>query len=78
MSRRNFTRHFRANVGLTFVKWRTRACVLAAISRLVAGEQERRIAFDLGYDSAASFAAMFRRATGVQPSRYRRDYVVDS
>ncbi|MCD1636429.1 helix-turn-helix transcriptional regulator [Martelella mediterranea] len=72
MSRRNFTRVFRAGTGLSFVEWRSRACVLAAISRLSAGHQVTRIAFDLGYDSSASFAVMFRRATGGVPSRYRQ------
>jgi len=72
MSRRSFTRHFRAQVGLTFVEWRQRACVLFATARLVAGAQVTQVAFDLGYDNAASFAAMFKRALGVSPGRYRR------
>lgn len=71
MSRRTFTRAFRDAIGLSFVEWRTRACVLAAISRLAEGHTITRIAFDLGYDSSASFTAMFRRSTGHPPSRYR-------
>lgn len=71
ISRRTFTRAFRNAIGLSFVEWRTRACVLAAISRLAEGHTITRIAFDLGYDSSASFTAMFRRSTGRPPSRYR-------
>ncbi|AJE46012.1 AraC family transcriptional regulator [Celeribacter indicus] len=71
VSRRTFTRAFRTAIGLSFVEWRTRACVLAAISHLAEGQTVTRIAFDLGYDSSASFTAMFRRSTGSPPSRYR-------
>lgn len=70
-SRRTFTRHFRAETGLSLVLWRQRACVMAAIPRLLAGAPVTEIALDLGYDNPASFTTMFRRVTGTAPSRYR-------
>ena len=70
MSRRSFTRHFRAGTGLSFVDWRQRACVMAAIPRLLAGEPVTGVALDLGYENPASFSTMFRRITGAPPSQY--------
>jgi AraC-like DNA-binding protein len=69
-SRRTFTRRFRAETGVSFAEWRRQAAIFAALPRLAAGESITTIAFDLGYDSASAFATMFRRVTGVAPSRY--------
>lgn len=70
MSRRSFTRRFRAETGLAFAAWCRQACLFAAMPRLAAGEAITTIAFDLGYESASAFATMFRRTVGVAPSRY--------
>jgi AraC-like DNA-binding protein len=70
MSRRTFTRKFRAETGLSFAMWRRQASIFAALSRLAAGEPITTIAFDLGYESASAFATMFKRVVGVPPSRY--------
>jgi AraC-like DNA-binding protein/mannose-6-phosphate isomerase-like protein (cupin superfamily) len=70
MSRRSFTRHFRAETGFAFAAWCRQACLFAALPRLAAGEPITTIAFDLGYESASAFATMFRRTVGVAPSRY--------
>jgi len=72
MSRRGFTRRFRQETGLSFADWRQRACVLAALPRLAAGEAITRVALDLGYDSPAAFTSMFKRILGMPPSRYLR------
>ncbi|MGZ5985933.1 MAG: helix-turn-helix domain-containing protein [Caulobacteraceae bacterium] len=45
--------------------------MLAALPRLAAGEPVTTIALDLGYDSPAAFATMFKRLSGMQPSRYQ-------
>lgn len=74
-SRRSFTRHFRDETGLSFGEWRQRACVLAAIPRLLAGIPVTTVALDLGYDSPAAFATMFRRVTGDKPSHYATDHL---
>ena len=70
MSRRSFTRAFRAETGLSFVAWRQQACVLAALPRLAAGEPVTTIALDLGYNNPAAFSTMFRRTLGTAPRGY--------
>ncbi|WP_300620453.1 helix-turn-helix transcriptional regulator [Dokdonella sp.] len=70
MSRRTFTRRFRAETGLSFAGWCRQATIFAALPRLAAGEPVTPLAFDLGYDSASSFTTMFKRVVGVPPSRY--------
>jgi AraC-like DNA-binding protein len=70
MSRRNFTRMFRQETGLSFVEWRQQACLVAALPRLGAGETVTSVAMALGYDNPAAFTAMFKRLLGVPPRRY--------
>jgi AraC-like DNA-binding protein/quercetin dioxygenase-like cupin family protein len=71
VSRRGFTRWFRREAGVSFASWRTQACVVAALPRLAAGETVTSVAVDLGYDSPAAFATMFKRLLGIPPSRYQ-------
>lgn len=71
LGRRAFTRAFRRETGMSFQAWRQQACLLTALPRLAAGEPVTTIALDLGYDSPAAFTTMFKRLTGVSPSRYR-------
>ena len=73
MGRRAFTRAFRRETGMSFGAWRQQACLLTALPRLAAGERVTTVALDLGYDSPASFSTMFKRLTGVSPSRYSRE-----
>lgn len=70
MSRRTFTRRFRAETGISFAQWRRQASIFAALPRLAAGESVTSIALDLGYGSSSAFATMFRHVVGVPPSRY--------
>lgn len=70
MSRRTFTRQFRADTGVGFAEWRQQVCLLAAIERLGAGKPVTRIALDLGYASPSAFSSAFRRVLGEPPSRY--------
>ena len=72
MSRRSFTRLFRAQTGLGFAQWRQQACLLAAITRLADGQAVTRVALDLGYASPSAFTAAFRRALGLPPGAYIR------
>jgi AraC-like DNA-binding protein len=70
MSRRNFTRFFRRETGLSFVAWRQQACLLCAMPRLAAGEAVTTVAVDLGYENPAAFTIMFKRAFGRSPLAY--------
>lgn len=70
MSRRTFSRQFRADTGVGFAEWRQQVCLLAAIERLGAGQPVTRIALDLGYASPSAFSSAFRRVLGESPSRY--------
>ncbi|MCO7514278.1 helix-turn-helix transcriptional regulator [Pseudomonas guariconensis] len=71
-SLRTFNRRFRQLTGLSFGAWRQQACVMAAVTRLSAGEAVTRIALDLGYDSPSAFSSMFRRVMGRAPSAFSR------
>lgn len=70
MSRRSFTRLFRAQTGVSFAAWRLQVCMLAAIARLSTGDSVTRIALDLGYASPSAFTAAFHRLLGATPNSY--------
>ncbi|BAV98174.1 AraC-like DNA-binding protein [Lysobacter enzymogenes] len=70
MSRRTFTRRFRAQTGTSFAQWCRQAAIFAALPRLAAGEPITALALDLGYESASAFTTMFKRLIGMPPSRY--------
>lgn len=70
MSRRTFTRQFRAQTGVSFGTWLQQVCLLTAIARLSQGQSITRVALDLGYASPSAFTAAFRHVLGEAPSRY--------
>ncbi len=70
MSRRTFTRQFRAQTGVSFGAWQQQVCLLSAIARLSEGQSITSVALDLGYASPSAFTAAFRRVLGEAPSRY--------
>lgn len=79
VSERSFSRWFRQQTQMSFGQWRQHACVVLALSRLMAGESITRIALDLGYESPAAFSTMFRRWVGRSPSEYwRKDFNSES
>lgn len=71
MNRRNFTRIFRRETGMSFAEWRQQACLSVALPRLAAGVSVTTVALDLGYDGPGNFSTMFKRVLGVPPSHYR-------
>jgi AraC-like DNA-binding protein len=71
LSRRSFTRRFRGETGMSFAEWRQQACISIALPRLANGEAVTAVALDLGYDSPAAFATMFKRLLLIPPSHYR-------
>lgn len=70
MSRRSFTRFFRAQTGVSFVTWRQQACLFASLPRLAAGQSITSVALDAGYENIAAFTTMFRRMLGSPPRQY--------
>jgi AraC-like DNA-binding protein len=70
MSRRSFTRLFRAETGVSFVTWRQQACIFASLPRLAEGQPVTNVALDAGYENIAAFTTMFRRMLGSSPSTY--------
>lgn len=72
VSERTLNRLFRAETGLTFQRWRQRACALHAIGLLATGMPVATVATTVGYDNPAAFAVMFRRETGTPPSTFTR------
>jgi len=71
MNRRNFTRIFRRETGMSFAEWRQQACLSVALPKLAAGESVTSVALDLGYEGPGNFSTMFKRVLGVPPSHYR-------
>jgi len=71
MSRRTLTRSFRDETGMSFNAWRQQVRLQEAIARLALGHPVTTIAYAVGYESPATFSAIFRRHFGVSPSRYR-------
>ena len=69
-SARTLARLFHKEYGTTFVNWRQQLRIIASLPRLAAGEPVINVALDLGYDTPSAFTAMFRRITGILPSRY--------
>lgn len=75
MSRRSFTRHFRALTGTTVQAWLVRER-LALAQRLLETTEDpvERIAVAAGFGSDAALRQHFRRAFGLAPSAWRRSF----
>jgi AraC-like DNA-binding protein/quercetin dioxygenase-like cupin family protein len=71
MGRRTFTRQFRRETSMSFAAWRQRVRLMRALARLASDESVTTVAHDVGYASASAFTAMFRKAFGAAPMRYR-------
>ena len=70
ISERSARRLFHAETGMSFANWRQQARLLLALEHLSAGAPIAEVADSLGYASASSFIAMFRKAFGLSPRRY--------
>lgn len=69
-STRNLARLFEREAGMSFRRWREQFRAMAAAPRLVNGESVTILASEFGYETPGAFTAMFRRVTGMTPSRY--------
>ncbi len=72
LSRRTLARVFLRETGMSFTDWRQRVRLLEALVRITSGQPITTVALDMGYESASSFTAMFRRNLGVPPTVYVR------
>ncbi|ENN88168.1 Transcriptional regulator, AraC family [Rhizobium freirei PRF 81] len=70
ISERSARRLFHAEAGMSFANWRQQARLLLALEHLTAGSTIIEVAESLGYASASSFIAMFKKAFGLSPRRY--------
>ena len=72
MSERSLGRLIAEEVGMSFGRWRRQLHVIMAVQSLTFGRSVETVAADLGYESASSFVAMFRKVMGQPPGRYAR------
>ncbi len=70
VSPRTLNRLLQRETDLSFQVWRDHVRTFAAIPMLTEGKPLAEIADALGYETAWSFTAMFKRVTGKAPSRY--------
>ncbi|WP_128915776.1 helix-turn-helix domain-containing protein [Granulicella sibirica] len=70
VSRRTLNRLLQREANLTFQAWRDQMRAFSALPLMAEGRRLTEIADTVGYDTAWSFTAMFKRVTGVAPSRY--------
>ena len=68
---RTLTRLFVAETGLSFGAWRQRARLLRALELLASGKSVTAVALEVGYGNVSAFIAMFTRAHGMTPARWR-------
>lgn len=71
-SERTFERLWFTEVDTTFGRWQQQARLLRALEVLASGRSVTEAALDVGFETASSFIAMFRRAMGTTPARYFR------
>lgn len=69
-SSRTLARQFQRETGMSFRQWRQQARLVEALGHLANGVSVALVAERLGYRSASAFAAMFKRALGLEPRRY--------
>ena len=69
-SERTLARAFLAETGISFGRWRTLLRLQAALPALASGEPVGNVARHVGYESASSFVAAFRRETGQTPASF--------
>lgn len=70
MTERSFTRHFSAEVGMSFRAWRQRARVIASLDRVGAGEPNKALAAMSGFNSPSAYVAAFRKVMGGTPAQF--------
>jgi AraC-like DNA-binding protein len=77
MSERTLARLVKQETGLTFGRWRQQLHLLIALRLLASGASVQQVSGELGYDTAAAFTVMFRKALGKPPTQYFSDLEVN-
>ncbi len=70
---RTLSRKSQRDLDLPLSEWRQRLKVMRAIPMLQEGVSVESVALDMGYSTASSFIAMFRRLLGTTPDEYRKN-----
>jgi AraC-like DNA-binding protein len=70
ISPRTLTRLLRREAHLSFQAWRDQVRAFAALPLIAERRPLAEVAESVGYETAWSFTAMFKRVTGKVPSRY--------
>lgn len=70
VSPRTLNRLLQREAHLSFQTWRDQIRAFSALPLMAEGRPLTEIADTVGYETAWSFTAMFKRVTGVAPSRY--------
>lgn len=65
-------RQFREGTGVSFGRWRTLLRMNVAMSLIGQGCAVAEVAERVGYSSPSSFVAVFRKATGLTPTAFRK------
>lgn len=77
LSERTLARLLTQETGMSFGRWRQQLQLMLAVKWLSTGTSVQQVSNDLGYESAGSFVAVFRRAIGTSPGRYMAQQKVD-
>lgn len=72
-SERTLARKAQRDLDMPMSEWRQRLKVMLSVSMLQEGASVESVALDLGYSTASSFIAMFRRLLDTTPDEYRRN-----
>ncbi|WP_416067299.1 AraC family transcriptional regulator [Rhizobium sp. ZK1] len=74
LSENSLARLVQQETGLTFGRWRQQLQLIIAIRSLAAGAPVQQVSGDLGYESVSAFITMFKKALGVSPAKYLKDF----
>jgi AraC-like DNA-binding protein len=69
-SRRTVERLYQHETGMTLGRWRQQLRLMHAIRLVAEGEKVTHAALAVGYSTASSFVAAFRKVLGMTPTRY--------
>ena len=72
MSERSFSRHFSAELGMSWRAWRQRARLIASLDLLASPRAVKEIAAALGFGDAAAYVSSFKALMGCTPGEFRK------